>query len=130
MGEKRDIDMKWTIGMPSEHGTHNANIIFDENGEGVAQVYDTPMHTTLENVDKKRFAQGLKYAKLIVSAPEQAARIAALEEDKRKLIEALDKLMQIDFVYDLGMSAEYTGVELKQFLAARKEARRVLAEVE
>lgn len=84
--------MKWTIGQASLHGTHNANIIWDENGDGVAQVYDLPMHTKLEDVDKKRFAKGLKVAALIAAAPQQAARIAALEAREQELIAALKEI--------------------------------------
>lgn len=57
------------------------------------------------------------------------SEITTLRAEKEELLQVLDNLIQIDFVYDLGESAEYTGSELKQFLAARKAARDVIAKV-
>lgn len=60
----------WTIGRPSEYGTHNANHIF-AGGDGIANVYGIAMHTTLEEAAKMpRSAEGLANARLIAKAPD------------------------------------------------------------
>jgi hypothetical protein len=60
----------WTVGARGKYGTHNANIIFSNGGEGsVATVYGLPMHTNLEEVDPK-YAEGMANARLIAAAPE------------------------------------------------------------
>ena len=68
----------WTIGQPSEYGTHNANHIF-AGGDGIAHVYGIAMHTTLEEAAKmSRSAEGLANARLLAAAPDLLEALRAV----------------------------------------------------
>jgi hypothetical protein len=80
--------------MRGEYGTHNANIIFSNGGEGsVATVYGLPMHTKLEEVDPK-YAEGMANARLIAAAPETAAERDRLREVNAELVAALKQAFE------------------------------------
>src|SRR4051812_14667265 len=60
--------MIWTVGLNG----HNANTIYDEEGNGVCQVYGVPLHTSVADVPP-RYADGLKRAYEIAAAPDLLA---------------------------------------------------------
>lgn len=70
--------MNWTVGNKAKHATHNPNMIYDENGNTVAQVFAVALHTTLEEEQKsERGRKGLAIAHLIASAPDLLAVLKA-----------------------------------------------------
>jgi len=72
---------QWTIGNKSQFATHNPSMIYDANGDAVAQVYGVPLHTTLKDAQADpRWAEGLKRARLIAAAPELLAALKAAWE--------------------------------------------------
>lgn len=60
----------WMHGSPSEFGTFHVNTIYDADGVSVAQVYQLPNNTTIEDTDPNRWGPGLARARLIAAAPE------------------------------------------------------------
>jgi hypothetical protein len=63
------MNSKIHIGTPSQHGTHNANILFDEDAKGVAAVYNLPTNATLEDIEGvEQWQPGLATARFITEA--------------------------------------------------------------
>jgi hypothetical protein len=74
-------DAKWTVGSKSQFATHNPNLILDEKGDTVAQVFGVALHTTLEEAKKsERNREGLKIAHLIAAAPDLLTALKGLVE--------------------------------------------------
>ncbi len=72
----------WRLGSPSEFGTHNANIMYDGQGNGVCQIYGIWSHAKLESViDDPRCADGLAKGFLMAAAPDLLFALERIIED-------------------------------------------------
>lgn len=62
----------WTVGMTGEYGTLNPNIIYvNDSSESVCQVYEVPLHTSLEEIEHSgTWDVGLANARLIAASPD------------------------------------------------------------
>lgn len=105
---------KFTIGMPREYGTHNANIIFKAGTEeSVAMVYGLPMHSTLEEIQgNPRFAEGLAMARLLAAAPELLAVLERIIGDLAHVDELPAVLSELDIEQARSVIAKAKGVQL------------------
>ena len=75
----------WTIGRKSEFGTHNANMIYDENGNAILQVFGIASNCMLKELSE-RDADGLAIARQVVN---DHNTIAALREAGEKMKQIL-----------------------------------------
>jgi len=106
--------MSWTIGQKKEFGTYNANMIFDENGKSILQVYGIAQNYMLEELGE-RDADGLAIARQIVDAHNT---IAALREAGDKMKAALEDIKLGNDLY--GADIELANSALQAWEAATK----------
>lgn len=132
MGEKRDIDMATFIlqSVHAEKVAEKMNLMYGDYGKFITSKGDvgfTPFRN-FKNEDAPLMLEIRTYAGAYNSALDD---VAALEEDKTKLIEALKLgiyLLTIPAVQDI-MKSQIESWERSPIADFENEARRVLAEV-
>lgn len=95
----------WHIGNPSEYGTFNACMVFDENEKSIALVYGIASNVKLEDMGE-RDAEGLKNARLIAVSP-QLLRALEIIEDYSSNLDDVNPESYLELLSSINITANF-----------------------